>query len=135
MYHPWLHLRSLAELVIHWARPSADAPGATDGGTVIWLDPRLLQVERRCVLTHELVHVERGHRGCQPPAVETLVRRETALRLISLEALLEQARWTREFVEMAHELWVTEQILTDRIGALTPGEWQLIIEATSHHTP
>ena len=38
------------------------------GATVIWLDPRMTQAERRCALTHELVHLEHGHRGCQPPS-------------------------------------------------------------------
>lgn len=49
------------------------------------MTPRQLQPERRCTLTHELIHIECGHSGCQPPAVELEVRVEAARRLIPLD--------------------------------------------------
>ncbi|MGC5048735.1 site-specific integrase [Micrococcus porci] len=55
MFHPWRSLRTLTHVVVVWARPHPAAPAATDGATVIWLDPRMTQAERRCALTHELV--------------------------------------------------------------------------------
>ena len=56
MFHPWRALRALSHVVVEWARPHPTVPAATDGASRIWLDPRMSQVERRCVLTHELVH-------------------------------------------------------------------------------
>ncbi|WP_446717764.1 ImmA/IrrE family metallo-endopeptidase [Dermabacter sp. HSID17554] len=39
--------------------------GETNGRDLIRLDERLLQVERRCTLAHELVHLEAGEgRAC-----------------------------------------------------------------------
>jgi hypothetical protein len=129
MYHPWRHLRTLTDLVVVWLCPAKDAPAATDGERVVWLDPRLLQVERRCVLAHELVHVERGHRGCQPAAVEVEVRREAAARLVPFESLFESWRWSLSFSELAAELWVTESVLADRFRWLTKDEWAQILAA------
>ncbi|MCC0765675.1 hypothetical protein [Micrococcus luteus] len=74
MFHPWRALRALSHVVVVWSRPHAAAPAATNGADLVWLDPRMTQAERRCALTHELVHLEHGHRGCQPPAVEHAVR-------------------------------------------------------------
>ena len=70
MFHPWRALRTLTHVVVVWARPHPAAPAATDGATVIWLDPRMTQAERRCALTHALVRLEHGHRACQPPTIE-----------------------------------------------------------------
>jgi hypothetical protein len=54
--------------------------GATDGEH-IWMDPRQLQVERRCTLAHELEHIHRGHRGCQDSRMEASVRHAAAVYL------------------------------------------------------
>lgn len=86
------------------------------------MDPRMNQVERRCVLTHELVHIELGHRGCQPSAVERDVRAEAAYRLIRLEDLLSGSVWALGPSELADELWVTDMVLHDRLAGLTVGE-------------
>lgn len=97
-------------------------PGRTDGLRVIWLDTRLQQVERRCALTHELVHLERGHDGCQEPRIERQVCAETARRLIPVDDLCKHAAWTSNVHELADELWVTERVVTDRLQSLTPEE-------------
>ena len=112
----------MAHVAVEWARPHPLAPAATDGLGRIWMDPRLNQVERRCVLTHELVHLEHGHRGCQPRAVETAVRREAARRLVRMEHLTAALPWARDCDELADELWVTPMVLTDRYDGLTEAE-------------
>ena len=122
MFHPWRALRTLTHVVVVWARPHPTAPAATDGATVIWLDPRMTQAERRCALTHELVHLEHGHHGCQPPAVEHAVRAATARQLITLEQLSDALPWSMSLDELADELWVTPLVLTDRLAGLTRAE-------------
>ena len=134
MFHPWRALRTLTYVVVVWARPHPTAPAATDGATVIWLDPRMTQAERRCALTHELVHLEHGHRGCQPHAVEHAVRAETARRLVSAEALLAAAPWALSLDELADELWVTPLVLADRLEHLTAAERVLLEAALADHT-
>lgn len=119
MFHPWRALRALRHVVVVWARPHPAIPAATDGTRTIWLDPRLLQVERRCALTHELVHIERGHAGCQPRAVEHAVRAEAARRLITHQDLLRAMPWALSLEELADDLWVTPMVLTDRLAGLT----------------
>ena len=49
-----------------------------DGHSTIWLDQRLTVVEARCALAHELVHLELGHDGHQPSAIEAS-RRSTVV--------------------------------------------------------
>lgn len=94
--------------------------GRTDGEH-IWLDERLLQVERRCALTHEMVHVALGHTECQPIAREARVRRITAERLITCEALDDAFKWARNLPELADELWVTVPVLKDRLEGIRRG--------------
>lgn len=124
MFHPWRALRQLQHVIVEWIRPHPRLVGASDGRCRIWLDPRMSQVERRCVLTHELVHIHYEHRGCQPFAVERMVRVEAARCLISIEDLQRCAVWALSPAELADELWVTEMVLDDRLRNLTAGEWE-----------
>lgn len=65
--------------------------------TVILLDPRLTQAERKAALAHELLHLERGSishcrnvRGALSVEVvreENRIQREVALRLVPLDEL------------------------------------------------
>lgn len=135
MFHPWRRLRALSHVVVEWARPHPTAPGATDGRSRIWIDPHMTQVERRCVLTHELVHLEHGHRGCQPPAVERRVRAETARRLIADEDLHAAACWARSLEELADELWVIPLVAADRLEHLTARERTALARVHEHRTP
>lgn len=123
----------MTHVVVEWIRPHPRAPGATNGADVIWLDPRLSQVERRCVLTHELVHLEYGHRGCQPATVEHVVRVRTAERLVELADLAAAVKWTVDPDELAEELWVTPMVLQDRVAALSPPEVAALVAIASHH--
>ena len=95
------------------------APGRTNGVDIIWMDSRLDQVERRCTLTHELIHIERKHIGCQPAAVEADVRAETARRLVRIEDLAVALSWSTSPIEVADDQEVTPGVLADRSAGLT----------------
>ena len=134
MFHPWRALRALTHVVVIWVRPHADAPAGTNGRDVVWIDPRLLQVERRCVLTHELVHLEHGHAGCQPTAVERRVRAAAARTLISHEDLAAALPWALSLEELADDLWVPPLVLRDRLAGLTATERaDLAARLPEHH--
>lgn len=98
----------------------------TDGRT-IWVDDRLTRRERRCAIVHELVHIEAGHRECQPPGVERKVRQLAAGRLVSWEAVWEHAPWANSLDELAEDLYVTKSVLGDWIGSL-PREAREILQ-------
>lgn len=91
------------------------------------MSTKLLQVERRCTLTHELVHLDMGHDGCQDETTEARVRRATARRLLTASQLVPVAQWTQSIEEAADELWVTPEVLRDFMDSLTPVE-RLMIE-------
>lgn len=122
MFDPWGLLRSLVHVTISWGIMPDGSPGRTNGTDIIWLDRRLHQAERRCTVTHELIHIELGHDGCQQAAVEMKVRAETARRLIPIEALCKHLAWARSIQELAEELWVTPEVAQDRLRTLRPDE-------------
>lgn len=125
MYHPWRALRSLVDWTLQW-----QASDLVDGVThfpsrTITLDPRLLQVERRCTITHELVHIERGPVPADPRLAareESYVEQEAARRLITLEALADALAWCHDEYEAADELWVDVDTLRVRLAHLHPAE-------------
>lgn len=91
-------------------------------GTTIWISSTLNQRQRRCALTHELFHYERRALTVTP-AEEVAVRRMTAARLITLDELVSALRWRHESCEqLAEDLWVTRDILADRMRYLDPIE-------------
>jgi hypothetical protein len=96
-------------------------------GRRIWLCSTLTQAERRCTLTHEIVHIERG----PLPAGDAAARREEEIvndiasrRLIPLDALVDAFRWHRHPtpVQLADELWVDVPTLEFRMRGLGPIE-------------
>ncbi len=125
MQNVWGMLRSLAHVMIIWNRPYPDIVAATDGRR-IWIDPKLTSVERKCFLAHEAIHIQHGHNGCQPPAIERQVCLEVARFLVSFESLQEVAGWSRCPVEMAEELGVTEQVVLDRLATLNGDQIQTL---------
>lgn len=125
-------LRSLAQAIVIWTRPLSDAPAATDGTSRIWLDPRTTQIESRCFTTHEMVHMRRGHIGCQPPSVERSVCLETARLLVTFEDLAQHAGWARSMGELAEELGVTEEVLIDRFQTLDGDQLQILWPNENH---
>lgn len=124
IYHPWQVLGR------HWPHVAVEhtdelPPGRradTNGTDEIRMRRRLLQVERRCSLTHELIHLEHGDTGACSPGHEAEVDREAARRLIPWERLLAAVRWARSESELADELWVTIPILRARTAALHADE-------------
>lgn len=136
-YHPWRMLRT------DWAHVEVehtdDIPygrlADTNGIDHIRMRRRLYQVERRCALAHELIHLERGDTGECSPALEAEVNREAARRLIPWEQLLAAVRWSRGESELADELWVTVPILRARTGALRADELMEVAFAAhdAHH--
>lgn len=79
--------------------------------------------ETRCVLTHELVHDERGTvPRWLVPREERAVRRESARRLIALDDLLRAVQWSPHPAEVAEDLQVDLPTLHARLLALTPAE-------------
>lgn len=131
-HHPWRDLRSREQLTLYQRDMPPGLRGATDGETAIWLERRLLQVERRCTLTHELVHVDLGHDCAQDAKSEASVRRITANRLIDWDALVDAFRWAHNAAEAADELWVTLDVLEDRLRFLSPIERALLAHITAN---
>ena len=133
MHGAWGMLRDLApQMSLIFAMLPDGISGLTDGRSRIWLDARLDEVERRCALMHELLHVEHGHTGCQGPRAERRVRMEAARRLIAFERLLESYRWCHGPTELAEELSVTREVLADRLEGLTGRERRRLAAACMH---
>ncbi|MDO5496196.1 MAG: ImmA/IrrE family metallo-endopeptidase [bacterium] len=126
-FHPWRALRRMPAIDVWWGHLPSGAVGATDG-EVIYLDSRQSQAQRRSTLTHELVHVERGHRGCQPEIIERDVQREAARRLIPMPLLLDKLSWTEDLAELASECWVDRPTLMARLDSLTEAERAQIVD-------
>lgn len=125
-WHPWRVLRVRypdVEVSCHHR-----LPGLLMGlqrGRRIWLCRTLTQVERRCTLTHEIVHLERGPLPADPAAAareERIVDEIAARRLITLPQLVDGLRWTRELHQLAEHLWVDEPTLRTRMATLDPVE-------------
>ncbi|MBT1193816.1 hypothetical protein [Rhodococcoides kroppenstedtii] len=98
------------------------------------------QRERRCTLTHEIVHVERG----PVPDDDFLALREESIvddiatrRLIELDALIDVLAWNRYRVddETAEELWVDLPTLVSRVRNLTDAERRHIDSELARRQP
>lgn len=126
MFHPWRRFRGLAA----WTLRQADLPRGVHGFTdfiagTVTIDRRLLQVERRCTVAHEIVHIERGPVPADPVLAareESAVEAETARRLIELHELGGALAWANHPAEAADVLWVTEHVLQVRLDHLHPSE-------------
>lgn len=128
MHHPWRRFRDeWGHIPLVLKRLDDDFHAVTDGSAV-WMDSELLQVERRCTIAHETVHLERGEHCAQDVAVEARADRIAAGRLVSLEALTQALIWSDDLEEVASELWVTPEIARARIDILRPAEVAIIAE-------
>ena len=126
-WHPWRRARdSYPDLVIDCTRRLAGGAMGLVGESTIWLHRGLTQAERRCTLTHELLHVE------MPDADENAVERETARRLITLNQLVDAFCWLRHAStpDLADHLWVDQQTAWVRMKHLDPIEVAEIETAT-----
>ncbi|WP_280489564.1 hypothetical protein [Nocardia farcinica] len=124
VWHPWRHMRDAYPHIRISCRehlpPDLRAAWTTDG---IYLDRALGQAARRCALTHEIVHLERGPVPRNPvlaAAEERIVADIAARRLIPLAALTDAFMWTRptNHHDLADELWVDVPTLRIRLSGL-----------------
>lgn len=123
MFNPWKYLADHHPHVhVVWTRLPGDYRGVTDGRT-IWMDERLCQVQRREVVTHETLHIERGIIPADDNE-ERRVERLAAKRLIDLDDLVDALRWNRHptIESLADMLWVEPATVQTRVDHLTPIE-------------
>lgn len=108
-------------------------------GNRIWLCRRLNQARRRCTLTHEILHLERGPVPTDPRGLareERIVSQLAAQRLIPLPQLIDGLKWTRDIEQLADHLWVDVPTLQARMQSLDPIEVaQLEHELDGQWTP
>lgn len=127
MHHPWRELRERGDgVVLHFTRFNDTRVAATNGNNAIWLDQDLLQVERRCAIQHEQAHIDLGHTNCDDLREEQAARRLTAQKLIDWDDLVDAFKWAHTAFEAADELWVTPEVLEDRLRFLHPNERTLL---------
>lgn len=129
--NPWAALAARPHVDVVWTSTMPPGMrGATDGLTV-WLANGMLQRERRCTLAHELVHMELGHDGCQPPTVEARVRADVARWLLpDIRQVADSLAWSDGHIGMAAlDLWVDEITLEHRVSPrfLHPAERHYLI--------
>lgn len=108
-WNPWAVLRSRTDIELLICKLAGETQGLTvtesRRPSVIMLSHTLTQTERKHVLAHELVHVERGG-GCpfDPTREERRVEDEAVRRLVPLSALhAELVR--RESAGVTYEPW------------------------------
>ncbi|MCD2263256.1 hypothetical protein K3888_11160 [Dietzia aurantiaca] len=122
-YHPWRHLRDHTHVTVE---TRAELPTGVDGftdGTRIWLRRGLTQAQRRSVLAHELVHIERGTNHVSDRE-EAVVDSIAARRLVTFLDLHDALRWSQGRVddETADWCWVDLRTIEARIESLTDAE-------------
>lgn len=123
MFNPWKYLAdNHPDVTVVWTQFRGRRRGATDG-RAIWLDTRLCQTQRRVVLTHEIIHIERGIIPADP-LEERRVERLAAERLIAIDDLVDALRWNRRptVPSLAEMLWVEPATVQTRVDHLTPIE-------------
>lgn len=120
-------MRELDAVAVSW-RDDLPQPvhAVTNGRNIIWMAKNLLQVERRCALQHELVHIEHGDTCRQNARIEAQVRQITAERLIPACRLFRTWKAALSFEEWADSLWVTPAVLHDRLDNLSPDEQRTV---------
>lgn len=131
---PWGRAARLDGWRVDWAwRPQR--LGVTRWGERrIILDITLSDRLARCVLSHEVIHAERGPSPRWAMArEEEIVSRESARRLIPLEQLGEALAWTLCADEAAEELWIDRPTLLARLRSLTPAERAYLTARLAHH--
>ena len=126
VWHPWRVLRiRYPDVEVSCRHRLPDHLMGLQHGDRIWLCRTLTQAERRCTLTHELVHRERGPVPADPVAAaaeERAVDEIAARRLISIGSLLDGLAWTRDAHQLAEHLWVDVPTLHTRMATLDPLE-------------
>lgn len=120
--NPWAWLRSHPDIDLVWGGLPTGWRGATDGRT-IWLADGLTQRERRCTLAHEIAHISLGLLGRQSASSEGHVRVETARMMLPDIEAIAAALSDQPIEQAALDLWVTDDLLADRLSGFSP--WEL----------
>ncbi|MDQ2836720.1 MAG: ImmA/IrrE family metallo-endopeptidase [Actinomycetota bacterium] len=141
-YDPWLDVRQnwpQVQVVIEVM--AGDLLGEVrNGGSVIALRADTSAAQRRCTLTHELVHLERGIFNCGPwlQREELLVHATVATRLIPLDALISAIRdlgGPDDQAALAHWLDVDSETLALRLARLTTSERRRLRRGLARQSP
>jgi len=105
-----------------------DGIAARTDGVDIWVDDRLNEVQEKCAIVHEEIHVELGHSTVQVEAVEMQVRYLTARRLLPDSNLREDGPRCQgsTLAQVARGLGVTRQVLMDRAATLTDAQAEAV---------
>lgn len=132
---PWRRLEQLDGWRVDWMWAPRAAGLTRWRDRVIELDIRLSERAVRCVLSHEVVHAERGPFPRRLLSrEEEIVSRESARRLIDLHPLGEALAWSLHPHEAADELWVDTNTLDARIRGLSDAERVYLADRLEHHT-
>lgn len=127
-WNPWAYAAThLPHVVIDTSHRLPVGVAGLWRGETIWLCCTLGRAGRRSVLTHELVHVQRG----QVPAwiverEERTVDEIAAQRLIPIERLVDGLRWSQREAELAEVLDVDVYTVRVRLATLTPDEMRTV---------
>ena len=126
-YNPWRDLRdNWPEVRVVFEAMPGDLLGELRY-PVLALRAGTSAAQRRCTLTHEIVHLERGVRDCGPWAAreERFVHDEAARRLLPLDLLataIRDAGGTHDLAAIARALDVDSETLRLRLDLVTAAE-------------
>ncbi|HJQ03412.1 MAG TPA: hypothetical protein VJ851_17585 [Jatrophihabitans sp.] len=141
-YDPWLDLQqNWPQVRVVIEAMSGDLLGEVrDGGQLIALRAGTSAAQRRCTLTHEIVHLERGIFDCGPwsQREELLVHSTVALRLIPPPALAAAVRdlgGADDLPALAHLLDVDSETLRLRLDRLSIAERRMLRRALARQRP
>ncbi|HEX8093505.1 ImmA/IrrE family metallo-endopeptidase [Jatrophihabitans sp.] len=141
-YDPWADLRlNWPHVKVVIERMTGDLLGEVrDDGQVIALRADTSAAQRRCTLTHELVHLERGILDCGPwlQREESLVHAEASLRLIPLASLVEAIRalgGADDPAALAQWLEVDSETLAVRLSRMTSAERRMLRRSLARQAP
>lgn len=142
LYDPWADVRLNWPAVRVVIEPMADdlLGEVRDEGLVIALRSGTSAAQRRCTLTHELVHLERGLHDCGPwsQREEVQVHTEAALRLIPLSQLIAAIRALGGVADpgaTAHWLDVDSETLAVRLARVNSVERKALRRALARQVP
>lgn len=126
-YNPWRDLRdNWPHITVIMVAMTGRLLGAVEYPT-IFLRAGTTAAQRRCTLTHELIHLERGIGDCGPwqEREERLVHEEVARRLITTDHLVQAVRdlgATHDLAALAAALDVDRETLCVRLAMVTAAE-------------
>ena len=128
-WNPWAELAARPEIELRWI--ARGGRGCIDFATrVITLNLAMGHAERRSVVSHELVHDERGPvPRWLVPREEAWVRQESARRLVDLHELADVMRGAEYIEDVAEDLGVDVPTLRTRLEHLHPSERAVLLRA------